>query len=118
MSWLDALERRAREAVGPAAAARPRVPARIQAKPEIRSFWMQTAPARLPDYPGAAEPVFYLVENGVVTLCDETGKSTGTGMATGPSDPKSIAAILKRARLDSQGGNFNRPLSYQPLGIA
>ena len=71
---------------------------------------MQTAHARLPDYPGAAEPVFYFVENGVVTLCDETRKSTGKAMALGQHNLRSIAGILKRSALESQGSNFNRPL--------
>jgi hypothetical protein len=115
MGWLDALERRAREAVG-SVPPKPSVPARVQAKPEIQSFWMQTAAARLPDFPGAAEPVFYFVSNGVVMLCDESGKSTGKAMALGPNDPQSIASILRRANTNDDA-NFNRRLNYRPLGI-
>jgi hypothetical protein len=39
--------------------------------------WLQTAAPRLPDFPGAAEQGFYFVNDGLLTMCDESGKPVG-----------------------------------------
>jgi hypothetical protein len=71
-----------------------------------------------PDDPGAAEPVFYFVEDGILSMCDENGKPTGKGTALGPdNDPRRVAGRLKLAALNERP-DFNRRLNYQPLGVA
>ncbi len=79
MNWLDILLDRGREAKAVhrhVTVQKP--PARVeQADPEIKSWWIQTAAPRPPDYAGAIEPLFYFVDDGAVTLCDETGKTSG-----------------------------------------
>ena len=97
MGWLDALERRAREAVGsvPIAPAPARQPAKPQPSPVIKSVWVQTAPAR-PDNPGAAEQGFYSVTDGVLTMHDESGKLTGQRQQLGQGDdPHRMACRLR-----------------------
>jgi hypothetical protein len=60
------------------------MPARAkQAEPEIKSWWIQTAAPRPPNFAGAIEPLFYFVDDGAVTLCDETGKTSGKNDAGG-----------------------------------
>jgi hypothetical protein len=122
MGWLDALERRAREAVGvvPAAPAPARQPAKPQPAPAIKSVWVQTSAPIGPGDPGAAEPAFYFVSDGVLNLCDEQGKPSGKSVAVGSGDdPRRIAGRLKlEAWQKEQGGGFNRRLSYQPSSVA
>ncbi|MEH2517790.1 hypothetical protein V1279_003363 [Bradyrhizobium sp. AZCC 1610] len=119
MGWLDALERRAREATGIA----PIAPVRAtptRAKPEVKSIWVQTAAPIGPGDPGAAEPAFYFVSDGVLDLCDEQGKPSGKSVALGSNDdPRRIAGRLKlEAWQKEQGtGNFNRRFHYSHSGI-
>jgi hypothetical protein len=120
MGWLDALERRAREAAGIAPVAPERKPSTpTHAKPEVKSVWVQTAAPRLPEYPGAAEPAFYFVSDGVLTLCDEHGKPERQTHRLKPDeDPRRIAGRLKKAALALTHSDFNRRINYGPLGIA
>ena len=84
MSWLDALERREREAIGiPVPQVKPLAP--HQPKPEIKSVWVQTARPRDGDA-GAAEQGFYSVADGVVTMHDIDGNPTGKTCRLGPDD--------------------------------
>jgi hypothetical protein len=116
MGWLDALERRAREATGVAPVRRAPTPTR--AKPEVKSVWVQTA-APSPGDPGGAEPAFYFVSDDVLNLCDEQGRPSGKSVALGSADdPRRIAGRLKRASLALTHSDFNRRLNYQPLGVA
>jgi hypothetical protein len=119
MGWLDALERRAREATGIAPVAPVRkLPAPTSAKPEVQSCWVQIVAPRLPEYPGAAEPAFYFVSDGVLTLCDEDGKPTRHAQQLMPTDdPRRIAGRLKKAALAMTQSDFDRRLYYRPLGI-
>jgi hypothetical protein len=121
MGWLDALERRAREATGiaPVAPAPARQPAKPQPDPDIKSVWVQTsAPIGAGD-PGAAEPAFYFVSDGVLTLCDEHGKpERQTHQLKPDEDPRRIAGRLKKAALAMTQSDFNRRLNYQRLSIA
>lgn len=118
MSWLDTLKGRAQEAKGrPAspAAAKPRPPKR-----EVKVAWFQTAAPRDGDC-GTVEAAHYFVVDGVVTLCDERGKSSGrTAVLAENDDPRMVAARMGRAAwlLSSPGSDFNRRLNYRPLGIA
>lgn len=117
-NWLDALLDRSREARGTPPAPKPSLPARVQAKPEVKSVWVQTAAARLPEYPGAAEPAFYFVADDVLTLCDEDGKPTRHTHQLKPNeDPRRIAGRLKNAALGDAHSDFNRRLNYGPLGV-
>lgn len=46
--------------------------------PEIKTVWVQTAPARrLPEYPGAVEQGSYFVADGLLIMCAESGTSIG-----------------------------------------
>ena len=113
MTWLDALLDRGREAKVAAPAQKPSTPARAkQAEPEIISWYIQTAAPRPPDYAGAIESLFYFVDDGAVTLCDETGKAFhGKTMQRGAGDdPRRIAATLKR--------NDAVPQRFQPSDFA
>jgi hypothetical protein len=61
--------------------------------------------------------VFYVVEEGVVTLCEENGKPTGKTMRLGEGDePRRIAAMLKRSTMEQS--DFNRAIHYGPSGIS
>jgi len=92
---------------------------RERAKREVRPLWVQMAAPTCPEDLGAAEPVFYFVEDGLLTICDEAGRITGKSVRLGQSDdPPLIAGRLKRAALALTHSDFNRRLNYQPLGIA
>ena len=121
MGWLDALERRGREAIGaepkPKPAAVSHTPRLI---PKLEYVWIQTAPPRDGDA-GAAAMGCYTVEDGVLTMRDESGKSLGTHHTLVEGDnPKMIAGRLRRAAWLSASGesNFNRPLNYPRVGVA
>jgi hypothetical protein len=122
MGWLDALERRGREATGSI----PDLPkADLQAinssvKPEIKTVWVQTARPRNGDA-GEVEPGFYSVVDGLVTMHDKDGKPTGkTARLSLGDDPQGVAHRMAREAWSATlgEGNFNRPINYQPLGIA
>lgn len=94
-------------------------PAAPRPKPKLEHVWIPTAQPRNGD-DGAAELGFYTVENGVLTMRDEKGKSLGVTQALGNEDPRVIAARLRRAMwLKTVGeSNFNRPLDYPRWGLA
>ncbi|WP_409188784.1 hypothetical protein [Bradyrhizobium sp. RDM4] len=122
MSWLDTLKGRAQEAKAKPAEARP-APKPRQPRPEIRCVWIQT---RAPDYErgeeGNVEPGYYTVSDGVLTMRDAAGKSTGAKHVLGPDDnERVIASRLTREAWQKAGGggsDFNRRLDYGPIGIA
>lgn len=116
MNWLDALLDRNKEAKE---APKPSLPARVEAKPEIKSWYIETSRPRPPNYAGSIEPLFYFIANGAVTLCEQTGQPIGgkTMRLGADDDPRRIAAILKRSTMQ-QGDDFNRMLHYDPLGLA
>jgi hypothetical protein len=136
MSWLDALLTRGEEAIRqPEAKAIPEKKAPAPRKPKrssgdtpvsprapkrVVSFWVQTgAPVDESD-PGSAEMCSYYVEDGMLYVCDENGKSKDKGHPIGPNDnPRTIASRLWRAdREQDSDSDFNRRLVYRPLGIA
>jgi hypothetical protein len=121
MGWLEALERRAREAVGsvPVASTPARQPAKPRSNPVIKSVWVQTAAPIGPRDPGAAEPAFYFVSDGELTLCDENGKPTRhTHQLKPDEDPRRIAGRLKKAAMALTHSDFNRALNYPTVGVA
>jgi hypothetical protein len=123
MTWLDALLDRGREAKTAHAPhvtlPKPVVARAPRPKPEIKTVWMQTRAPRDEGDPGAAEPGFYSVADGVVTMHDENGKPTGQRQELGPNDdPHLIAGRLKRAAWLNTNSDFNRRLRYPPLSIA
>ena len=109
MGWLDALERRARDAVGvvPAASAPVRQPAKLQPTPVIKTVWVQTAVPTCPEDPGAAEPAFYFVSDGVLNLCDEQGYPV-----------KSVALDQKTTRAALPDGSGWRHCARSRAGIS
>jgi len=117
MNWLDALRDSGLQAradrFAPAVST---LPAR---KRELKSFWatVRNPDRNRPGDAGEVEAVFYLFDGREVTLADENGKPrSNKAMAVGPeTNPKQIAAILWRSTRD--GSDFNRRISYQPLGI-
>jgi hypothetical protein len=117
MGWLDALERRAREAVGvePAISAPARPPTKPRPDPVIRTVYVQTAPQSYGS-PGACELGFYSVTDDVVTMHDVNGKPTGKCMPAG-EDPRQVAYLITRETWKAEKPDFNRRLNYQPLGI-
>jgi hypothetical protein len=120
MGWLDALERRGREAIRGESPPVPAPRRTLNEPSEIKQVWVQTAPARNGS-PGAAAAAFYSVSDGILTMHDDHGKPTGQTQAIGKNDdPKRDAARLKLSALAAVRGNsnFNRPLNYQPSGIA
>ena len=103
----------------PAASAPVRQPAKLQPTPVIKTVWVQTAVPTCPEDPGAAEPAFYFVSDGVLNLCDEQGRSSDKSVALGSEDdPRRIAGRLRlEAWRKEQGGDFNSRIHYQSLGI-
>jgi hypothetical protein len=90
--------------------------------PEIRSVIIQAAYAD-PERgdPGAVEVGYYIVNGRDLTMTDENGRPMAKPRRlAADEDPHVIAGRLTRERwLKTDGGNnFNRPLKYQPLGIA
>jgi hypothetical protein len=125
MSWLDALLTRGEEATRQPEAKTIRqpekkapAPRKPRPKREIVSFWVQTGAPIDESDPGSAEICSYYVDDGVLHLCDENGKSKDKSHPIGPNDnPRTIAARLWRADWEKdRGGDFNRPLHYRPLG--
>ena len=48
---------------------------------------------------------------------DESGKPTGKRMPAG-EDPRQVAYLITHELWKADKPDFNRPLNYQPLGIA
>jgi hypothetical protein len=105
VGWLDALERRARDAVGSVPAAP--VPARQSVKPRpapvIKTVPVQTA-APFGSSPGAITVGYYSVQDDVV-MQDEDGR------------PRERRQHL-RAGEDPKTPDFNRALDYPNVGVA
>jgi hypothetical protein len=76
-------------------------PLQSRQAPEIKSVYVTTRlPAGAPDDLGAVIEAFYIVDNGVVTLCDQDGKETETSCRLAPGDdPGTVAGRLKRREL-------------------
>jgi hypothetical protein len=69
--------------------------------------------------PGEVARTNYLVADRLATLCDEDGKPIGKEHSIGPGETeRQIAGRLVREARAAVGLDFNRPLRYQPLGIA
>ena len=120
MTWLDTLLARGDEAKR--ADTVPLAPARQSAKPrpraDIKAVSVQTA-APFGDNPGAITVGFYSVHDDVVVMHDEAGIPTGTRQHLGAGeDPRGVAYRLTRESWQAKAPDFNRPLNYQPLGIA
>lgn len=116
VSWLDAIERRAREAIGKPDEPKPapRIAAPRQPAPEIRSVWVQTCRPRGDGDPGGAEAAFYFLADGMLTLCDRDGKpSKSTHTLSANDDERRIAGRLFLAAWNNANSDFNRPLNYQ-----
>ena len=89
-------------------------------RPEIKHTWFQIRPPKNGDL-GMVEAAHYFVVDGVLTICDETGKPSGRKYFLAPDDDARLIAarLAKEVYLKaSKYSDFNRPLHYQPLGIA
>jgi hypothetical protein len=89
--------------------------------PEIKTVWVQTAAARSPDYPGAAEQGFYFVKDGLLTMCTESGKPIGKPYRLADGDEeRTIAGRLRLQawRKENDRPDFNRRISYPRSGVA
>jgi hypothetical protein len=125
MSWLDTLRDRATEA-----RREPLPPARTrdavvvekpkrEPKPEIKSFWVQVAAPRDGDL-GCVEAAYYSVADGMLTMHDANGKPGKEYRLHAGEDPRRAAGRLAREAWFKEIGasDFNRSLTYEPLGIA
>lgn len=88
---------------------------------EIKTVWITTRYPVGEGDPGAVEPGYYSVEQGMLTLHDEQGRPVaGPRRLNSSEDPHVIAGRLTRERWlrtnDTKG--FNRPLNYRSLGLA
>ena len=118
MSWLDALERRAREAMGIAVhAPKVQAPTRPRVKADIMTVPVQTA-APFGSSPGAITVGYYSVQDEVVVMHDQDGKPTGKReqLAAG-QDPRQVAWRLTRESWQAKTPDFNRPLNYPSTGV-
>jgi hypothetical protein len=125
MSWLDTLLDRGLEAMQPvelASATVAGIPTALSTPTaEIKSVWFQTRAPRDKNDLGEIDLGYYSVADGVLTMHDETGKPTGKVHRLAPDDnPYALASRFAwqawKSGLDI--GDFNRPLGYQPLGVA
>jgi hypothetical protein len=137
MSWLDAIERHARAAIGipdhgersfsntekvsgtpkpePLQIAKPEGP-----KPELKTVWVQTAAPR-DGNTGSAQPGLYSVTDGIVTMHDLDGKPNGKSRVLGPGDdPRKVAHDMTREAWQKRPAetDFNRRLDYRSESIA
>jgi hypothetical protein len=110
MSWLDTLLDRGLEATKPAEQPRPRQP-----KPDVQSIWIQTRPPGRGD-PGAVEAAFYYIADGAVTMCDESGKSSGAECRLEPGDDAHTVAGRLARGADHSAADINRRLQYPQKG--
>jgi len=122
VSWLDAIERRAREAIGIPDEPKPelqRIARPPPSKPDIKTVWAQTRAPRDEGDPGECEAGRYSVAGDMLTLYDAKDRSIGNRHRLGPNDdPHVVAGRLTRAAwLKATGqSNFNRPLRYARSG--
>jgi hypothetical protein len=82
-------------------------------KPVVQECWLQIRGASGSD-PGAVDPVFYVIESGVLTVTDSTGKpleKVGTHRLMEGEDPRQVAKRLATRRRLAEP-DFNRPLHY------
>jgi hypothetical protein len=90
--------------------------------PEVKSFWCVVAqPTGAPGDFGETTPCHYIVTDGVLSLCDEHGKTSEAKpyrLAVSENE-RAVASRLRRAAWQREEGlsAFNRPLRYRPLGI-
>src|SRR5690348_17151276 len=115
MGWLDAWERRAREAIGKPEAVAPLLPAprMPRPKPKLEHVWITTRPGREDGDPGEARCGYFSVEDDVVTMRDENGKALGKSKELRPNDdPRVIAGRMTREAWlkDAGESDFNRTL--------
>jgi hypothetical protein len=85
-------------------------------KPVVQECWLQIRGASGSD-PGAVDPVFYVIESGLLTVTDSTGKAlekAGTHRLMENEDPRQVAKRLAaRRRLTAAAEpDFNRVLHY------
>ena len=122
MNWLEAIERRAREAVGIPDAKLERSPRPVHVdipEPEIKTVWVQTRAPTGEGDPGGAEVGFYSVLDGVLTMHQEDGSPTGQKQRLGEGDdPHQVAGRLKKAWTKAIESDFNRRLNYPRAGYA
>jgi hypothetical protein len=83
---------------------------------EIGTVWFQTRSSRDGDL-GAVEPAHYYVADGILFLCDETGKSNSEGYVLGSEVAHQVARRLAKSawRERSDRSDFNRPLHYSKM---
>ena len=118
MGWLDALERRAREATGVVPVDVARQPAKPQPKPDIKAVSVQTA-APFGSSPGAITVGFYSVQDDAVVMHDGAGIPTGKRQhLRAGEDPRGVAYRLTRESRQAKAPDFWRPLNYQNMEVA
>jgi hypothetical protein len=116
--WLDRLEDAGRKAVADSKLPRP--------APKVERVIVTTRTSD-PDSgdPGSANIGYYIVEDGLLTLTDQSGtplKTEGdkpiTAIIEPGVDPRAVAASLTYRRARNTIDGFNRRLVYPKLGLA
>jgi hypothetical protein len=90
----------------------------VEDGPTINETYFQTRGQSGNDM-GAVEPVFYIVVDDMVKLCDEHGRLTGKNCKLEPGDDaKRVASRLGRQAWSARGGesDFNRQLPVHDTG--
>jgi len=97
-------------------------PPKPREAPEVKSFVCVVAqPSGAPGDLGETVDCHYVVDDGVLWLCDEHGKTGEKSHVLAPGEePRRVASRLRRAAWQSEPGRsaFNRPLhhSAEPYG--
>ena len=119
MGWLDALERRAREAVGCPRCSHARTPpVKPRPKADIKAVPVQTA-APFGSSPGAITVGYYSVQEGVVVMHDAAGISTGMRQhLRAGEDPRGVAYLMTRESWQAKTPDFDRAIDYPTVGVA
>jgi hypothetical protein len=131
MSWLDSLYQRGAQAKRGGEPAPPtrqisppaklNVPAaspKPRKREPLRESWVQIHRPSEADN-GMVAPVFYRVEDGVLTVHDADGKEIHAPHTLRPEDDALVLArIFTREHCLGDSGWFNRPLNYPRFGLA
>jgi hypothetical protein len=69
---------------------------------------------------GEVARAYYVVNDGVLTMCDEDGEPTGKPIKLQPDvDPRVAAArLLRQEMLKKPRSGFDGPLRYPRIGVA
>ena len=108
-SWLDVIEKRAREA-----AKRDLPSPKIQRPPAARIAIQVGVRSQRGDDPGEVVPASYSIEGDKLTVMNEAGDVIKTRTLQPGDDARALAGYYVRQSWDGSRGGFNRRLDYGP----